>query len=160
MVKPIVLASALLAAVTMAAPASKSEEPTAVTVAAEAGEAEESAAEPTQASNDEEPIELMSFMGSCRSCRMSGTSLTCECANGAGGWHRSWVDLNQCVGNADGWIRWWNNGGFGGSCNHLSLDGDSRLRAYCFNNNGYRVMSTLLLNERIHNSWGQLWCGN
>ena len=108
MVRPIVLASALLAAVAMAAPASKSEEPTAVTVAAEAGEAEESAAEPTQASNDDEPIELMSFMGSCRSCRMSGTSLTCECANGAGGWHRSYVDLNQCVGNADGWIRWWN----------------------------------------------------
>jgi len=45
MVKPIVLASALLAAVAMAAPASKGNEPTAVTVAAQAGKAEESAAE-------------------------------------------------------------------------------------------------------------------
>ncbi|KAJ4127814.1 hypothetical protein NW768_008090 [Fusarium equiseti] len=126
MVKAIVLASALLAAVAMAA---------------QAGKAQESAAEMTQASNDDEPIEIQSFMQSCRSCTI-------------------YLNLNSCVGNADGWIRWWNNGGFGGSCIHIGVDADSRLRAHCTNNNGDRIMSTLLLNERIHNSRGQMWCGN
>ena len=94
MVRPILLISALFAAITMAAPAT---------------EVEESTVEKTQVNDDYVPIELSSYRQSCRSCHLTtsnGPALSCECNNGSGGWPRDTLRLNPCLGNDNGWLRW------------------------------------------------------
>lgn len=42
-------------------------------------------------------------LASCTGCSLSGTSLTCSCAeNGTGQSDRTTIDLNTCIGNENG----------------------------------------------------------
>ncbi|KAF4976848.1 hypothetical protein FDECE_18421 [Fusarium decemcellulare] len=120
MVRPTLLAGAILAGLSTAAPTSTADLPRTT------GEVR----------SESDAIGVKSFMGSCHSCYTVNHLFTCTCHNGEGQWFSSVLDLDSCLGNADGWLRWQN--------------GTSA---------GNWIPSFVMLDERIHNSKGYLWCG-
>ncbi|KAH7233752.1 Cyanovirin-N [Fusarium redolens] len=144
MIRPTLLATAILAGLSTAAPTSTADLPRTT------GEAR----------SQSEVIGIQSFMGSCHSCYNSWNILTCTCHNGEGEWFKSSLNLDSCLGNADGWLRWQSGGRFSILCDSFKLHlPDHKFSVSCRTSSGNWIPSFVMLNERIHNSKGYLWCG-
>lgn len=97
---------------------------------------------------EEGSIEARGYASTCRDCVLTnggaGADLYCRCNNIAGQPVDSFYDLNRCIGNSDGTLAWWRNGGFGGSCNSAKVGGTT-LSANCRRTSGaYRSTSIYL----------------
>ncbi|KAJ3536937.1 hypothetical protein NM208_g2059 [Fusarium decemcellulare] len=144
MIRPTLLATAILAGLSTAAPTSTADLPRTTGEVRSASDA----------------IGVKSFMGSCHSCYTYNHLFTCTCHNGEGQWFSSVLDLDSCLGNADGWLRWQNGGRFSTTCRDFKLNlPDHKFSVSCKTSAGNWIPSFVMLDERIHNSKGYLWCG-
>lgn len=151
MFKPILLITAILAAVSMAAPADPDFAPQSPAV--RSGDVSES-----------NPLEKRSYAASCRSCAIgAGTTFLCSCRRVDGGNYASTILLNGCLGNADGWLTWqnkyegnllitcysWlilNSGNFANSCRDFRYDGvTTRFHVTCRTISGNWIPSSVVL---------------
>ncbi|RSL80823.1 hypothetical protein BHE90_001308 [Fusarium euwallaceae] len=148
MVKPILLISAILAAVSMAAPAGPEFAP-------------ESVAVRSDDFSESNSLEKRSFAATCNPCGLTaGTTFLCACKRADGGNYNSPILLNECLGNADGWLTWQKDGYFGNSCRDFRYDAaTTRFHVTCRTVSGNWIASSVVLDERMHNSNGRLWCG-
>ncbi|KAM7186736.1 hypothetical protein V8F33_011659 [Rhypophila sp. PSN 637] len=86
-------------------------------------------------------------------------ALYCNCRTIAGDWPRTEFILNYCIGNDDGVMRWWRNGGFQSTCTfHTYKASDSQFTATCRKRNGLDESSAVWPNHHIHNYNGALGC--
>lgn len=100
---------------------------------------------------------LGNFSGSSSNIRLEGTGLEADCRKNDGTVVPSSIDLNTCVTNDDGSLRF---GGvqFAGSCKNIVLN-QSVLSADCARRDGSVNHSSLDLNEHIGNENGVLKVG-
>ncbi|KAF6800349.1 hypothetical protein CSOJ01_12201 [Colletotrichum sojae] len=66
-------------------------------------------------------LEARGFAGTCEGCILinngnGGLNIGCDCKTIGGGVRYSSYDLNRCIGNSNGQLVWWTNGGWSGSC--------------------------------------------
>ncbi|KAM7183093.1 Cyanovirin-N [Rhypophila sp. PSN 637] len=106
-----------------------------------------------------------SFAKSCEGCKYGKkfTDFHCECRNSAGDKVPSYLNLDNCLANAQGHPVWRRNGGLSGSCKGTSMgkaaDGKSfQYSTYCETGKGDSIPDWIDLNKRIHNDNGRLWC--
>lgn len=99
------------------------------------------------------------YSASSRGIRLDneGRSLVADC-RGINGDHReSWLDLNDCLTNIDGSLRWARGGNFHASARHIRLvDGGRELEAELGDGRGGWVRNRVRLDERITNDDGRL----
>ncbi|KAF6818100.1 cvnh domain-containing protein [Colletotrichum sojae] len=95
--------------------------------------------------------------GYASTCGGSGASLYRRCTNLAGNPRDSFYDLNRSIGNSDGNLLWWTNGGFGGSCNSAKVAGTS-LSASCRTNGGGWKSTGINLDQHLQNWDGAIGC--
>ena len=97
MVRSILLISAILATASVAAPTGETGSELALETAGVGG----------HGSNESKSIQKRSFAASCRGCSLGlGTMFICYCSATNGVYYASSVNLDHCLGNADGWITW------------------------------------------------------
>ena len=98
------------------------------------------------------------FRASSRHVRLEGhCTLVAECADAGGNHHRSSLDLNDCLTNRNGQLRWRRGGNFAASSRHFRLvDDENVLECECAEANGDWVHNRMDLNQRISNNDGHL----
>ncbi len=97
----------------------------------------------------------MSFSKSSHSLRFDKPFLHAFCQNIKGEWKPSDLNINDGIANIDGKLKIQKGGNFMASSKDISLQG-SILHAYCLNQKGQWVESTLNLDEHISNIDGVL----
>lgn len=99
----------------------------------------------------------MSFSATTESHYLiDGHILQCRCKDDDGNWVESRLDLNQHIGNSDGWFKW-DMQNFSNSAQNLNLEGGHYLTADLpMAGGGYRERQGIELNDRIANDNGRL----
>ncbi|KFG78559.1 hypothetical protein MANI_003012 [Metarhizium anisopliae] len=98
----------------------------------------------------------MSFYESSRNIWLEdGHILHAECAYGDDEWNESTIDLNDFVGNSDGWFVW-NGVNFSESAGDISVDGAMLTAELNMIEEGTRGRQGINLNDRIGNDNGRL----
>ncbi|KAF6827911.1 cvnh domain-containing protein [Colletotrichum plurivorum] len=167
MVKSLVnlaLALGLLAATAVASPVASPQDSvpaTAVLVPAEGIPIPDLVLYPPGYNKTEGDIEARGYAGTCRQCTLTnggaGADLYCQCTNIAGNLRDSFYDLNRCIGNSNGNLAWWINGGFGGSCNSAKVGGTT-LSANCRTTSGAVRSTSINLDVHLQNWDGAIGC--
>ena len=98
------------------------------------------------------------FHASSRDVRLEGRAiLVAECRDTKSHLHRSTINLNDCLTNTSGQLRWAKGGNFAASSRQIHLaDGGMTLVAELGDGRGGWVHNTISLNERITNEDGDL----
>ncbi|OAQ58302.1 CVNH domain-containing protein [Pochonia chlamydosporia 170] len=98
----------------------------------------------------------MSFVATSQSFWLeNGHILHAQCRDTDGSWKDSTIDLNQFIGNSDGWFVW-DGANFSRSAQNISLDGPMLSAELTTHDGGHRERQGLNLNDRISNNNGQL----
>ena len=99
------------------------------------------------------------YSASSRGTRLEdeGRTLVAECQDVYGQHRESRLDLNACLTNTDGSLRWARNGNFRASARDVRLvDGGRVLEAELGDGRGGWVRNHVRLDERIENANGRL----
>ncbi len=99
----------------------------------------------------------MSFSSTSSNISLDGAYLRALCADVEGQQQNSGIDLNTCVANIDGILKWAKDGNFAASSEGIQLNG-SILTCDCNRTDGTMNSSQLNLDECITNLNGQLSC--
>ena len=107
------------------------------------------------------PVAMMAgnYSASSRGTRLEdeGRTLVAECQDVYGQHRESRLDLNACLTNTDGSLRWAKNGNFRASARDVRLvDGGRVLEAELGDGRGGWVRNHVRLDERIENANGRL----
>jgi len=100
---------------------------------------------------------IMSFHATTESHRLrDGHILECRCRNGHGDWVDSSLDLDQHIGNSDGYFIW-DGKDWSRSARLVNLEGGHYLTAELpMRDGGHRERMGIELNDRIANEDGRL----
>ncbi|KAF8207433.1 Cyanovirin-N [Mycena galopus ATCC 62051] len=103
------------------------------------------------------------FLASCSNTNVNAQTdvLTTTCRNSAGGSVTSSINLNVCIGNANGKLVARYNGNFSGSCSGLTFLGTgstATLISQCRNDGGTFASTSIDLNAVFTNKNGFLNC--
>ncbi|KAF6796977.1 hypothetical protein CMUS01_15826 [Colletotrichum musicola] len=106
-------------------------------------------------------LEARGFAGTCSGCVLinngNGLNIGCDCKTISGPTRYSSYDLNRCIGNSNGQLAWWTNGGWSGSCWNVRFT-LNRLYAECRQINGGSRDSNINLDEHLQNWDGTIGC--
>ncbi|KAL6797432.1 Cyanovirin-N [Trichoderma sp. SZMC 28013] len=98
----------------------------------------------------------MSFSASAQNFWLEGGHiLVANVADRDGNWVESRIDLNDFIGNEDGWFMW-DGVNFAESANDIRLEGSLLTAELPMRDGGYRERQGIELNDRISNNDGQL----
>ncbi|KAL6821673.1 Cyanovirin-N [Trichoderma sp. SZMC 28015] len=98
----------------------------------------------------------MSFSASAQNFWLEGGHiLVATVADEEGNWNDSRIDLNDFIGNEDGWFMW-DGVNFAESANDIRLDGTLLTAELPMRDGGYRERQGIELNDRIANINGRL----
>lgn len=97
------------------------------------------------------------FADTCIYITFNGTTLNAQCKNRDGVNQGSRLDLNQCITNDNGALKFRNNGQFGKSCQNCKLNGND-LSCECKDIGGTFRNASINLNEGITNNNANLTC--
>ncbi|KAG8413081.1 hypothetical protein J3459_015809 [Metarhizium acridum] len=98
----------------------------------------------------------MSFYESSKNIWLEdGHILHADCQDDDGNWNESTIDLNEFIGNSDGWFEW-DGVNFSESAHDILLDGSRLTAEMGMVEGGNRERQGLELNDRIGNENGQL----
>ncbi|KAL7918395.1 Cyanovirin-N [Trichoderma austrokoningii] len=98
----------------------------------------------------------MSFQASSREFFLEdGHILFAVVADREGNWIDSRIDLNEFIGNEDGWFMW-DGVNFSESANDIRLEGTLLTAELPMRDGGYRERQGIELSDRISNQDGQL----
>ncbi|EHK18458.1 uncharacterized protein TRIVIDRAFT_216697 [Trichoderma virens Gv29-8] len=98
----------------------------------------------------------MSFAASAQNIWLEdGHILVASVQDREGNWQESRIDLDEFIGNEDGWFMW-DGVNFSHSANGIQLDGTHLTAELPMRDGGYRERQGIELNDRISNIDGQL----
>ncbi|KAL6898659.1 Cyanovirin-N [Trichoderma evansii] len=98
----------------------------------------------------------MSFQASARGFWLeNGHILVAEVCREDGEWDESRINLNEFIGNEDGWFMW-DGVNFSESANEIRLDGTTLTAELPMRDGGYRERQGINLADRIANENGRL----
>eukprot|EP01088_Endostelium_zonatum_P010030 TRINITY_DN23366_c0_g1_i1.p1 TRINITY_DN23366_c0_g1~~TRINITY_DN23366_c0_g1_i1.p1 ORF type:complete len:111 (-),score=10.61 TRINITY_DN23366_c0_g1_i1:60-392(-) len=97
----------------------------------------------------------MSFAKSSSNLKLVGSVLYADCNDSFGKICETNIDLDQCLGNDNGRLKWCKKGKFSTSSSNIFLEG-SNLVAECKNADGTVNVSRIDLNDHIYNTDGSL----
>ncbi|KAL4886112.1 Cyanovirin-N [Aspergillus karnatakaensis] len=98
----------------------------------------------------------MSFAESCNDIRLEdGYWLVAMAETVDGSWVESRINLNDFIGNEDGWFMW-DGVNFAESANDIRLEGTLLTAELPMRDGGYRERQGIELNDRIRNLSGML----
>ena len=105
-----------------------------------------------------QPVPAGNFRASSRDARLEGrATLVAECADVKGFYRRAALNLNECLTNTNGTLRWAKRGNFAASARQIRLvEGGNVLVCELGNGKGGWVSNRMVLNERITNDDGKL----
>ncbi|KAL7931857.1 Cyanovirin-N [Trichoderma chlorosporum] len=98
----------------------------------------------------------MSFQASAREIWLEdGCILVAVIGDGQGNWDESRINLNDLIGNEDGWFSW-DGVNFANSARNIRLEGTLLTADLPKRDGGYRERQGIQLNDRIANIDGRL----